>query len=255
MTVIAMITVLQGFSQNNGFKISGRVLGSSKQNIESATVILLRANDSVIIKTSVTDVGGAFIFDKLQQGNFLVSVSAAGYSTVYSNSININEANPVHIVPTLVITEISKDLQTVVIQGKRPVIEQKMDKMVVNVDALLTSAGSTVLEVLEKSPGITIDNEGEISLKGKQQVLVMLDGKPALLGPVELANLLRTMPASSVDQIEIMTNPSAKYDAAGNSGIINIRTKKNKVYINPIWRYISFILQLVPDALFKKLHM
>lgn len=228
MTAIAMITALQGFSQSRSFKISGKVVGSSKQNIESATVILLRANDSVIIKTSVTDVNGAFIFEKLQQGNFLVSVSAAGHGTVYSNSININEANPELKVPTLVMTEISKDLQTVVIQGKRPVIEQKMDKMVVNVDALLTSAGSTVLEVLEKSPGITVDNEGEISLKGKQQVLVMLDGKPALLGPVELANLLRTMPASSVDQIEIMTNPSAKYDAAGNSGIINIRTKKNK---------------------------
>lgn len=98
--------------------------------------------------------------------------------------------------------------------------------MVVNVDAAVTNAGTTVLEVLEKSPGITVDNDGNISLKGKQQVLVMMDGKPTYLGPTELANLLKSMPSSLVEQIEIMTNPSSKYDAAGNSGIINIRTKR-----------------------------
>ena len=103
-----------------------------------------------------------------------------------------------------------------------------MDKTIVNVDAAVTNAGSNILEVLEKSPGVTIDKDGNISLKGKQQVLVMIDGRPTYLGQTELASLLKSMPASNADQIEIMTNPSAKYDAAGNSGIINIKTKKNK---------------------------
>ena len=85
------------------------------------------------------------------------------------------------------------------------------------------------MEVLEKSPGVTVDKDGNISLKGKQGVLIMLDGKPSYLSGQELANLLKNMPSSAIDQIEIMTNPSAKYDAAGNSGIINIKTKKNKL--------------------------
>src|SRR6185295_8874644 len=83
--------------------------------------------------------------------------------------------------------------------------------------------------VLEKSPGVSVDKDGNISLKGKPSVVIMLDGKPAYLSGQELANLLKNMPSSAIEQIEIMTNPSAKYDASGNSGIINIRTKKNKL--------------------------
>jgi hypothetical protein len=99
--------------------------------------------------------------------------------------------------------------------------------MVVNVEAAPTNAGASALEVLEKSPGVTVSNEGEISLKGKQGVRVMLDGKPTYLSPADLANVLKNLPASALDQIEIMTNPPARYDASGNSGIINIKTKKS----------------------------
>ncbi len=97
-------------------------------------------------------------------------------------------------------------------------------------DASITNAGTTALEVLEKSPGVTVDKDGNVSLKGKAGVMIMLDGKPSYLSGQELANLLKNMPSSAIDQIEIMTNPSAKYDAAGNSGIINIKTKKNKMH-------------------------
>jgi iron complex outermembrane recepter protein len=84
------------------------------------------------------------------------------------------------------------------------------------------------LEVLEKSPGFMVSNDGAISLRGKAGVVVRMDGKPTFLSPADLANLLKNMPASSIDQIEIMTQPSAKYDAAGNSGVINIKTKKGQ---------------------------
>jgi hypothetical protein len=96
------------------------------------------------------------------------------------------------------------------------------------VDAAITNAGTTALDVLEKSPGIQVDKDGNISLKGKQGVMVMLDGRPTYLSGTELANLLRGMESSQIEQIEIMTNPPAKYDAAGNSGVINIKTKKNR---------------------------
>src|SRR5688500_7350055 len=100
--------------------------------------------------------------------------------------------------------------------------------MVVNVEAAPTNAGASALEVLEKSPGVSVSNDGNISLKGKQGVIVMMDGKPTYLSATDLANVLRNLPASALDQIEIMTNPPAKYDASGNSGIINIKTKKGK---------------------------
>src|SRR5688500_5348059 len=107
-------------------------------------------------------------------------------------------------------------------------IEQKIDKTVINVDAAISNAGTTALDVLEKSPGVQVDKDGNISLKGKQGVMIMIDGRPSYLSGAELANLLKGMESSQLEQIEIMTNPPAKYDAAGNSGVINIKTKKNK---------------------------
>ena len=106
-------------------------------------------------------------------------------------------------------------------------IEQKIDRMVVNVDVSITNVGSTALEVLEKSPGVSVDKDGNISLKGKSKVMVMIDDKPSYLSGAELANLLSNMNSNQLSQIEIMTNPSAKYDAAGNAGVINIKTKKS----------------------------
>ncbi|MBL7699154.1 MAG: TonB-dependent receptor plug domain-containing protein, partial [Chitinophagaceae bacterium] len=122
-----------------------------------------------------------------------------------------------------------QELKEVKVVARKRLIEQKIDKMVVNVDAAVTNAGTTAMDVLEKSPGIQVDKDGNISLKGKQGVMVMIDGRPTYLTGTELANLLRGMESSQLEQIEIMTNPPAKYDAGGNSGVINIKTKKNKL--------------------------
>jgi iron complex outermembrane recepter protein len=122
-----------------------------------------------------------------------------------------------------------QQLKEVKVVAKKKLVEQKIDKMVINVDAAVTNAGTTAMDVLEKSPGVQVDKDGNISLKGKQGVMVMLDGRPTYLSGTELANLLRGMESSQIEQIEIMTNPPAKYDAAGNSGVINIKTKKNKL--------------------------
>ena len=125
---------------------------------------------------------------------------------------------------------LAKSIQAVTVVSKKPLIEQKLDRTIVNVDAAASNVGATALEVLEKSPGITVDKDGNISLKGKQGVQVYIDGRPSYLSGNDLANLLRNMNANQMDQIEIMTNPPAKYDAAGNSGVINIKTKKNKQF-------------------------
>lgn len=119
-------------------------------------------------------------------------------------------------------------LQEVTVRSKKPAIQLLPDKTIINVEAAVTNTGATVLEVLEKSPGITIDRNGNISLKGKQGVLIMVDGKPTQVSGTDLNNLLSGMTATQVEQIEIMDNPSAKYDASGNAGIINIKTKKNR---------------------------
>lgn len=119
-------------------------------------------------------------------------------------------------------------LSEVTVRGKKPMVQILPDKTIINVDAGISNTGATVLEVLEKSPGITFDRNGNISLKGRQGVLIMIDGKPSQISGNELNNLLTGMTASQVETIEIMDNPSARYDAAGNAGIINIKTKKNR---------------------------
>lgn len=127
---------------------------------------------------------------------------------------------PEDSVKTSVLTEVT-------VTGKRPFIQLLPDKTVINVDAAVTNTGASLLEVLEKSPGVTIDRNGGFSLKGRQGVLIMIDGKPAQVSGNDLNNLLSGMTAAQVDQIEIMDSPPAKYDASGNAGIINIKTKKN----------------------------
>lgn len=129
---------------------------------------------------------------------------------------------------SLISTDSVHQLKQVVVSSKKPLFEVKIDKTVINVDAAASNAGANVIEVLEKSPGVYVDKDGNISLKGKSSVLVLIDGRPTYLSPADLYNYLRSLPSTAVDQIELMTNPPAKYDAAGNAGLINIKTKKNK---------------------------
>ncbi len=129
---------------------------------------------------------------------------------------------------TIELIPASKELSNVSVTGRKPLVEQKIDRMVVNVEAAVTNVGSSALDVLEKSPGISVDKDGNISLKGKQGVVVLIDGRETQLGGTDLANYLRSLNSNQLEQIEIMTNPPAKFDASGTSGVINIKTKKNK---------------------------
>ena len=216
------------FAQNGG-KISGVIQdGGNQKIIDAAAISLLKAKDSSLVKISVTDKDGNFLFENVKDGNYIVSASSIGHTKVYSQPLIIDAANTSAGTGTLQLIPVNKNLAEVVVTSKKQFIERKIDKTVLNVDASITNAGSTAMEVLEKAPGVSVDKDGNISLKGKQGVIIMLDGKPSYISGADLVNFLRNLPASNLDQIEIMTNPSAKYDASGNSGIINIKTKKNK---------------------------
>ncbi|MEJ7671744.1 MAG: hypothetical protein WKF59_03335 [Chitinophagaceae bacterium] len=119
-------------------------------------------------------------------------------------------------------------LKGVSVTAKKQFIEQKIDRTVMNVDALVSNAGVTALDVLENAPGVLVSSEGAVSLKGKSGVVIFIDDKPTYLSGADLANYLRSLPSSTLDKIEIMPNPPARYDAAGNAGVINIRTKKSR---------------------------
>ncbi len=206
--------------------ISLLVRNEKQEPVESATILLIRVSDSILMRTAISNLQGKATMPHVAPGDYRFEISLAGYQTFISKSYSISEINKgpfeFELMPQ------SATLQNITITGKRPLIERSKGKVLINVDAAVTNTGATVLEVLEKSPGVTVDKNNGISLQAKSGVLVLIDDKQTYLSGSELANLLSSMSASQVDQIELITNPSAKYDASGNAGIINIKTKKNK---------------------------
>ncbi len=224
----AMSIALLSQAQTGG-KVSGAIKdGGNQKIIDAATISLLKAKDSGLVKAVFADKEGNFQFENVKEGSYLVLATSVGHSKTYSPAFSVSATQSTVNVGVLQLLPESKALKGVTVTTKKPLIEHKIDKTVINVEASINNAGNTALEVLEKSPGVTVDKDGNISLKGKQGVKVLIDGKISYLSGADLANMLRNMQSSQLDQIEIMTNPSAKYDASGNSGIINIKTKKTK---------------------------
>jgi outer membrane receptor protein involved in Fe transport len=217
------------FAQNNisGHKVDGTVLDEDKKPLDFATVSLLNAKDSSLLRTAVSSLEGKFIFENLSKGNYLVSISMVGYSKTTTRAFELNETNSFVSLGEINVLRNKKMLGEVVVTAIKPFIERKVDRLVVNVDGSSAATGSTALEVLQRAPGITVDQSDNIAMQGKQGVLVMIDGKQIYMSNADVANMLRNMPSSQIETIELITNPSSKYDAAGNSGIINIKTKKS----------------------------
>ncbi|MES2773762.1 MAG: outer membrane beta-barrel protein [Bacteroidota bacterium] len=212
-------------AQTTGSNITGRVLAADGKPADGATILLLYAKDSKVAKTALSDSAGNFLFETVKNGEYLVWITLVGYDKYSSDTLRATG-----LPFNLEIVQLRADnglVNNVTVLAKKPFVERMIDRTVVNVDALVSAAGATALEVLEKSPGVQVDQNGAVSLKGKQGVTIYIDDKPSYLSGDDLANYLRSLPASSIDQIELMTNPPAKYDAAGNGGIINIKTKKN----------------------------
>lgn len=208
-------------------RISGKVEDARQSAIPSATVSLLSGKDSALVKMTASTREGAYQFEGIAVGQYLIRINAVGFAPAYSRVFEVKPEG-VTLVELLQLQTAAKDLKAVTVTARKPLIEQKIDRTIVNVEAAASNVGASALEVLEKSPGISVDKDGNISLKGKEGVQVYVDGRPSYLSGSDLADLLRNMNASQLETIEIMTNPPARYDAAGNSGVINIRTKKNK---------------------------
>ncbi|WP_317046645.1 outer membrane beta-barrel protein [Mucilaginibacter gotjawali] len=221
--------LLFNFSRaQTGGKITGSVLDEAKKPLDGATVILLLAKDSTVISSQLVNRDGSFAFQNLKDNTYLIRATYIGYKNYQGSNVVVSGQKPVDL-PAFILTAAGKTLNEVAVTAKKSFIQQKIDRTVVNVGALISNTGTNALEVLQKTPGVQVDADGNITFKGKSGVMVMIDDKPTYLSAANLATYLRSLPASSLDQIELMDNPPAKYDAAGNAGVINIKTKKNTI--------------------------
>ncbi len=192
------------------------------------TVEVLKQSDSTLVKTAFSSKDGFVEIGNLNFGTYVTRVTGIGYNNYYSNAIELSSANASIQLPSIVMTNQAAELSAVTVTAKKPFIQKLSDRIVVNVESSIVGAGSSAMDVLERSPGVNIDQNDVISLRGRSGLIVMIDGKPTPMTGADLANYLRGLPSAAIDRIDIITNPSAKYDAAGNAGIIDIRLKKDQ---------------------------
>lgn len=227
MACIALL-IIDGYSQTQRVgKITLTVQTAQPTPLENATVQLLRAKDSGLVKAAISDKAGLVLFEQLLPGEYRISISAVGFTTLITAPINITTQQPEQLIGPFQLSAAASSISEVTVTSRKPFIQKLTDRIVVNVENSIVSAGSSALDVLERSPGVTVDQNDAIGLRGRQGVIIMIDGKPTPMTGADLANYLRGLPANTIDRIDIITNPSAKYDAAGNSGIIDIRMKKD----------------------------
>ncbi|WP_428327736.1 TonB-dependent receptor domain-containing protein [Mucilaginibacter sp.] len=209
-------------------KVSGSLTDDKGKPMDYATVSLLNAKDSTVIKGTLSNESGQYTFDRLPAGTYIVKATVVGYEKTISKPFTVTDGSTDITIPVLKMQQASHALNTVTITATKPLIERKIDRTVMNVENSVLAAGNSALEILERAPGVSIDKDDNISLKGKQGVTVMINDKLTYLTSSQLATLLRSTDGTTIQSIEIISNPSAKYDASGNSGIINIKLKKNK---------------------------
>ncbi|HEV7350860.1 outer membrane beta-barrel protein [Telluribacter sp.] len=215
--------------------LTGQVADPAGAAVEFATVTLHRSADSVVVKSDYSNENGEFKMAGVSGGNYYVQVSMVGYKRFISAPLAVTvlpgaEAGTLSVLKVPAVTLVpagSTSLKEVTIQTRKQLFERESDRIIVNIEGSPLAAGATSLEVLARSPGITIDQNDNISMRGRQGVLVLLDGKMIPMTGTELGNMLRSMPAEQLEKIELITNPPARYEAAGSAGIISIKTKKD----------------------------
>jgi iron complex outermembrane recepter protein len=210
-------------------KISGVVTDNKNKALQAITINLLNAKDSSLVKADVSDAAGKYEIITTKTGEFLLSFTAIGYEKKYSSTYTLTDGQTTTATAE-VLTQTSMSMQGVTVVSKKPMIEVKADKTVFNVEQSINAQGSDALELLRKSPGVQVDNNENISMKGKTGVRVYVDGKMMQLDTKDLAAYLKSINSNDIEAIEMISNPSAKYDASGNAGIVNIRLKKNKKF-------------------------
>jgi iron complex outermembrane receptor protein len=222
-----LLLILLSYAGLRAQQISGFIKDSQGKPLADASVTLKKRQDSSIIKLAISDTAGQYSFSALAPGTYFVTVSHIGYTPW--NSAPFGVANyPSTQAPTVILVRASRELKRAEVTAVKPLIEVRSDKIILNVEGNINAIGETALDLLKKSPAVTVDNNDNLALNGKSSVQVFVDGRPTYLSGNDLAQYLKTILSSSIESIEIISNPSAKYEAAGTGGIIDIRLKKDK---------------------------
>lgn len=218
------------YGQNSTASISGKIIDAdNKEPIFFATILLLNEQQETLVKSELSGNNGEFNFKDLKKGNYKIKIVHDEYNPFKTAVFLVNSDDQKELKPIEVIKTIKKEsLNEVVVVSKKKFIESKIDRTVINVDALESNSGITALELLKKAPGTSISDQGVVSLNGKANATIFIDDKPTYLSGAQLESYLSGMSSDNIDKIEIMTNPPAKYEAAGNGGVINIKLKKSK---------------------------
>lgn len=226
MRPLLLLLLTATFSSAQGQQIKGMAKDENGAPLNAATVSLIRITDSSTVKLAVTKTNGSYDFSGMKAGNYKLAVSHVGYKPAFSVKFSFNSSDVE--VPEIRLSRVPGNLSNVSVTATKPMVEVRADKMIVNVEGTINATGSNALELLRRAPGVLLDKDDNISLAGKNGVQVYVDGRTTPLTGQDLATYLKTLQSSQIEAIELITNPSAKYDAAGNAGIINIKLVKNK---------------------------
>jgi hypothetical protein len=232
LVLLSLLTIsFAASSQKPQSKIKGIIKHIDGKPIQNANVLLLKHQDSALVKGTVTDAAGAFAFTNIATGKYLITSTYIGYNQAYSPVLNIATDNDEITAGELVLAPTNVELKEVMVQAKKPLFEQKIDRMVINVKNSITSAGITALDVLEKSPGVMVNRQNNaISISGKEGVIVMINGKINHMPISAVVQMLAGMSSDNIERIELITTPPANFDAEGNAGFINIVLINNPDY-------------------------
>ncbi|NND07039.1 MAG: TonB-dependent receptor [Saprospiraceae bacterium] len=224
--LILLISFLSSLAQGTS-SISGKVVGIDHSAISYATIVLYRSVDNSLVKANFSELNGAFSFDKLEADTYQLKITYVGFKPFWSKTIEVVEGQDLTMESAILIEQ-AEELGEVVVKAARPLIEIQPDKTIFNVDGSINAAGSDALELLRKAPGVVVDNNERVLLQGKNGVKIYINGKKSPLSADDLADYLKSIQSNEIDAFEIITNPSARYEAEGNAGIINIRIKKDQ---------------------------
>jgi iron complex outermembrane recepter protein len=221
--LVILFTSISCYAQ----KITGVVLNEDTSKLGGCTVSLFNISTKKIVKLTASNKTGEFNFENIKIDSFQVIVSYIGYLE-YKTKFYALIGTETKILPNIILQKNKNNLNEVVVTAKRQMLEVKADRMVVNVEGTINAVGTDALEIIRKAPGVAVDKDDNIQMSGKSGVQIYIDGKPSPLSGEDLANYLKSVQSSQIDAVDLITNPSAKYEAAGNAGIINIKLKKNK---------------------------
>ncbi len=222
---IAILSYSFGFTQSNQVQLKGFIYGPDKEPSQFSTVVLMN-KDSVFMKGTLSSNDGSFLFEKMQPGSYFIMVRNIEFNTFISKPIHLG-SNDIVSLDTIKLETKVTGLEEIVIKGEKSLLEVHPDKMVYNVSGSVNASGNNGLELLSKTPGVMVDLDKNIALQGKAGVQIYINGRPSRLSGSDLTNMLEGMQSDNIESIDIITNPSAKYEAEGSGGIIDIKLKRN----------------------------